>query len=492
MKTKMMIISIVATVLISMSLLTACGTGDGSRVTEDHEENLPAESSPLIRYERHLMTFASDGKISIFVDDAHFPDAVHGASTTHEQRSLDGSVMAFTTDENVLYVTDGGTLTKVSEDVDPFQFHLSVSGAGLVYHTGENGQLRHYDVSNGADVFVAEGSSSYHAALSPDGRTLAYIQKGDDGSALMLFDGGQSRKLAEGDMSLLGLSDRGAYIYTVHGTLDDGLLYCYDSEGASRMIGRIDADLTLRYNADHTQIMFGHEGETYVSEYGQEAHKVSGDLLELVVPQNCGSHLEHHYTTYPVKDLYGQVYTTQDGHVWQIQRDDGSVKLLSKATKVSLDPSCGYVYYIYDGEELRRAAISDGEKASQTCKTIVDGDVSAYAVTSGGDRVYYIDGDTLYSESGDGRTEIFADVDIGHLAISAEDVVCFLSDGDAYVYTDGKTPSGVGRDTVYFVSSPNGFVYGRTEDGSYFLPVREMLVQDGAYQELVEMRERIT
>ena len=500
MKTKIKFIAVLAIIFATMLLITACGTGSENESTANQEEIPPTENSPYIYYERHLMTVADDGKISVYADDKVCAETINGEYITHEQRSLDGTVMAFTTDENELYVTDGEKLTKVADTVYQFQFHLSVSGDGLVYSTEDaqrNCQLRYYDVASGKDTFVAEGKYSYSVEISPDGKTLAYIDKVDDGFALMLFDGKQSCKLADGETSLLGLSDSGKYIYTIRGTTDNYSLYCYNSEGKRSKIGQIDEHTTLQYNADHTQIMFNHDGRTYISECGQEARKVSNDVLELITPPKCGTYVEYHYTTCPVTDLFGHVYTTNDNEAWQIERDTGnSKKLLSKATNVKLDTSGEYLYYIYDGEELRCAKVSDGDRATENCKVIAD-DVSNFVVTSDRSLVYYIEDDTLYSvdgENGGEPTEVFEDVNPRYLEISSEDIVCFISEGNTYIYMHGSTPSRVRRDTVALGSSPNGFVYAITDDGSYYLPVQEKFAQDQRdyeiYQSLAEMKEK--
>ncbi|MBQ7345174.1 MAG: RNA polymerase sigma factor [Oscillospiraceae bacterium] len=238
--------------------------------------------------------------------------------------------------------------------------------------------------------------------------------------------------------------------------------------------------------------------KTYISDKGQERNKVSNDNLYLIIPPNCNACTHYDFTTYPVNDLYDQVYLSNESEVWLISRDsDESIKLISKASNVKLDASAEYLYYIYDSEELRRAKISDGDRASQTCKVIVDDHAFDYVVTSDGGLVYFVEDDTLYSvdgKIGGTRTRIADDVDSGYLAISSEDVICYISEGDAYVYMAGKTPSRVRRDTVYLVSSPNGHIYAKANDGSYYLPVQEKIAQDEreneAYQELVDMKDR--
>lgn len=517
MKTKIKFISAVAIMLVLMLMITACDstdlsdtTGNSEPTTEavqsgdmsepDTDSNAttiePTKKSTFIRYEQHLMTVSTDDGIAFFSNDTLLRNTADGDYAAYEQSSLDGTVMAFTTDKNTLYVADGKKLTKVDDNVYQFDFELSVSGSGLVYVTTEDDEtqrLHYYNVGSGKQIELDEGADHYDAAIAPNGQTLAYIAREDSTFSLVFFDGEHSRKLASTETSLFGISDDGSCIYTANG-YD---VYCYDSEGNRQKVGTLDEDTDIKFNADHTQLMFNCDGKTYISDKGQECDKISNDNLYLIVPPNSNVCRHYNFTTYPVKDLYDHVYLSNDSEVWLISRDsDESIKLISKASNVKLDASAEYLYYIYDSEELRCAKISDGDRASQTCKVIVDDYVFDYVVTSDGNLVYYLDGDTLYSvngETGGTRTRIADDVDSGYLAISSEDVVCYISEGDAYVYMEGKTPSRVRRDTVYLVSSPNGYIYAKADDGSYYLPVQEKIAQDEreneAYQTLVDMKE---
>lgn len=516
MKTKIKFISVVAIMLVLMLMITACDstdlsdtTGNGEPTTKvthpddvsepDTDSNAttiePTKKSTFIRYEQHLMTVSTDDGIAVFSNDTLLRNTADGDYAAYEQSSLDGTVLAFTTDKNTLYVTDGKKLTKVDDNVYQFDFELSVSGSGLVYVTTEDGEtqrLHYYNVGSGEQIELDGGADHYATAIAPNGQTLAYIAREGSTFSLVFFDGEHSRKLASTETSLFGISDDGLCIYTANG-YD---VYCYDSEGNRQKVGTLDEDTDIKFNADHTQLMFNREGKTYISDRGQERNKASNDNLYLIIPPNSNACTHYNFTTYPVKDLYDHVYLSNDSEVWLISRDDESTKLISKASNVTLDASAEYLYYIYDSEELRCAKISDGDRASETRKTIVDEDVP-YIVTSDRDLVYYMDGDTLYSvsgETGGTSTKIADDVDSGYLAISSEDVICYISEGDAYVYMAGKTPSRVRRDTVYVVSSPNGYIYAKADDGSYYLPVQEKIAQDEreyeAYQELVDMKDR--
>lgn len=455
------------------------------------------EDSPFIRYMQHLMTVSTDNGIEVFANDTPLQNTADGAYAAYEQSSLDGTVMAFTTDRNTLYVTDGKKLTKVDDNVYQYNFELSVSGSGLVYVTTEDDEtqrLHYYNVGSGKQIELDKGANHYDTAIAPNGQTLAYIAIEDSTFSLVFFDGEHSHKLASTETSLFGMSNDGTYIYTANG-YD---VYCYDSEGNRQKVGTLDEDTDIKFNAEYTQLMFNCDGKTYISDKGQECDKVSNDNLYLIVPPNSNACTHYNFTTYPVKDLYDHVYLSDDSEVWLIRRNSGeSAKLVSKVSDVKLDASAEYLYYIYDSEELRCAKISDGDRASQTCKVIVDDYVFDYVVTSDGSLVYYIENETLYcvnGKTGGKPTEISEGVDYPYyLAIGDKDLVCFIANRRAYVCAGQKLPAEIFENAVYLKDTPNGFIYIKTDDGFYSLPDHEEIIENlteyVAYQQLAEMRD---
>ena len=151
------------------------------------------------------------------------------------------------------------------------------------------------------------------------------------------------------------------------------------------------------------------------------------------------------------------------------KNSDKNVKLVSKASNVQLDESAEYIYYTYDAEELRVAKISDGEKASEKAKVLVDERVGAYVVTSNRKYVYYVEDGTLYSVNGKkgGTAKTVANDDVTGLAMSGKDKAYYIMDGDLYVCSNGKKGTKVLGDVESVINAPNGSVFASTEDALY-------------------------
>jgi hypothetical protein len=200
--------------------------------------------------------------------------------------------------------------------------------------------------------------------------------------------------------------------------------------------------------------------------------KVNSSVLSLVIPTGSSSvSAGNSAVTYPVKDLYNHVYTTDGSSVVLIKKNtDKNVKLVSNATGVTLDQSAKYVYYVYKSDELKVLKIGDGDNASEKAKTLVDDSIDKYVVTSDRKLVYYIADDTLYSVNGktgkNTRTITSDDIE-SSLAITAKNVVYYIQDGDLYACSNGKKGKSVLKDTDA-VSSANGVVYA-TSDGDLYV-----------------------
>lgn len=423
--------------------------------------------------------YESDGKIYISSGDKLLKTTVPG-KVADAGTSMDGKYLYIKNDEGDLYTVNGNKVQKVAGDVA--RVEMSVTGKGLLYTTvsedddgeGET-ELFHY-VLGKKSVSVADGNIAGYA-ISPDGKTATYTLADDDNekTPLYFFDGKKSTKIASSKLSLCGMSNDGKYIYVAQ-TNDEGetTLYSYNKKGDKTKIGRIGG-YAVYFNADHTQALFYYDGKTYISEKGKEVDgSVKNKELELVRTQNSYPSDE----TYPVDSFYDHVYYSGDD-VWFIRKNsDKSVKLVSKASDFLLDSTASYLYYVYDNEELRMIKISDGEKATDKAKTIVDEKVSTYIVTSDRDFVYYVYDKELYSVNGKNGKNVkqisndeidyayellYYDYNIHKLYISDNDTVFYSIDGDLYASSNGKKGTKVLSDGK-LEGSLNGYIFATSED----------------------------
>lgn len=430
---------------------------------------IASSNNGFIKLKQTTMAIHNGENISIIVNNKVLSDTIDSDDTSPEtSSSLNGKVTAILTDEGELYVVNGKKLNKVDDDVVDFQ--LSVTGKGLAYVVDgdDDYTLSLYTVSSKKSTTVSEELYSLNYTISPNGKTVTYMVDDDDETEVMYFTGSKSEKIASDVEAILGMSDNGKYIYIVNENDDgDAILYSYNKKGEREKLGSIDSEY-VRFNDDHTQIMFYCADKTYISNKAKDAEKAASDSLRLVVAPTSLSTTSRYATTYPVSSLYGHVYSGDDA--WLIKKNASkNVRLASNVSSCSLDESAEYLYYVHDYDELKVLKISHGDKASQKAKTLAE-DITNYVVTSDRKLVYYISDETLYSVNGKkgGTSKKITNDDVSYyLAINDKDMVYYIMDGDAYVCTNGKKGTKVVSDAAALTSSPSGVAYVMGEDALY-------------------------
>ena len=438
---------------------------------------IAAGNNGYIKLEQTIMPKFVDGEIKIIVNDKVLKDGVEAEGLDEYATSLDGTVMAFTTDDGELYTVKGKKIVKIAEDV--YDFELSVSGKGVAYVVKDEDERTLYLCKVGSDkpTSITDELGSLDYAIAPDGKSVAYFVEDEDETNLMFSKGKDPVKITSTECELYGIANNGKYIYVTREN-DEGeaSLYSYNTKGDSTKLGGISST-SVYFNDDHTQIMFYNEGKTYIATKGKDAVKASSDRLSLVIAPNASSFYDSTSDTYPVSNMYNHVYTasSENGYtVWMIKKNsDKNEKLGSKASHVQLDASADYLYYIYDSEELRVAKVSDGDKATERYTTLAE-DVDGYIVTSDRKYVYYSSDDSVYSVNGKkgGKSKTVCNDDVEGAALNCKDVFYYIVDGDLYATKNGKKGSKVLSDISYVTNTTNGIVYAVNEDSIF--------VSDGA------------
>ena len=452
-------IGVVVLVLIIASVISVIASGNNG----------------YVQLKQNIMIEEIDGEVKIIVNKKALKDTVEAEGLDDTSTSMDGKVAAFTTDEGVLYVVNGTKLKEVAEDVHSFE--LSVSGKGIAYVTEDEDTytLNLYTVSNGKNATITDELGSMNYCIAPDGKSVAYYEEDDEGERKLMFSkGSDAVKITSADCDLYGMANGGKYIYVVCENEDDedkeSFLYSYDTKGERTKLGAISSS-SVRFNDAHTQIMFFNDGKSYIATKGKEAEKVSSGRLNLVIAPNASSFYGGDGTTYPVSNMYDHVYTVSDDDsttAWLIKKNDKSVKLVSKISSVRLDEKAEYLYYIYDGDELRMIKISDGDKATERYTKLAD-DVDGFIVTSDRKLVYFVSDSSIYSVNGKkgGRPSVVCNDDAEGWAINGKDVLYYIMDGDLYATSNGKKGSKVLSDINGLMSTENGIVYAVNDDTLY-------------------------
>lgn len=429
-------------------------------------------SNGFIAVERSILVTAEDGEVMIINNAKKAKGTGLEAQYIEDQMaSLDGNILALLTDAGDLAVVKGSKLTKVASEV--VSFKLSEDGTGIAYvaEGDKDAELFLYNVKSKKAKSVTQEIYRGTYFISPDGDSVVFYEKGedDDEAKAMYSTGKKSTKVASGDVTLLGLSNNGKFIYgSARNDDGDTILYRYNKKGDRDKIGAFGGG-RVYFNADHTQILYTNEGKSYISRNGKEGVKISSSSAYVVLPDSA----ENFYNggdsrTVPAKDLFNKVYSC-DGNLWFIRKNaDKSVKLANDASSVTLSEDAKLVYYINKGE-LKVLKVKHGDNASDKAKVLCDEDVSNYVVTSDCKKVYYVSDGSLYvvnAKTGKGKKTIANDDVSSQLAINGKDVVYYAMEGDVYATKGGKGKKVV-SDAEYMENTPNGIVYIATEDAIY-------------------------
>lgn len=450
--------------IIAISIIVSvCGGGNG-----------------FIASENAMIATVDDDMVIVLWNKKMIETKIEADYIEEQVTNLDGTVLAFLTNEGDLCVAKGKKVTKVAEDVAYFELSVDGSGIAFLNYSDDECNLCLYNVGSKKTVTAVEDcdftSMSYYGfELAPDGDSLAYydFDVEEFEATLMFFNGKKSIKITSSEVELLGLSNDGKYIYAI--AENDGVdtLYAYNKKGDRDKIG-VCTNSTVYFNDDHTQILYLNEGKTYCSVKGKEGTKLSSSKAALITSTDSASFSCGSAITYPVADLFNHVYAVyNDGqyNLWLLKKNfDKSVKLVSDVSDWMLDADCEYVYYLDDNGCLCVLKISHGDDASDKAKLLAE-DVENYVVTSDRKKVYFISDDALYScnaKNGNSKKTVASDdVSAYYLVLNAKDVVYYILDGDCYACSNGRKGTKVLSDAEGLMGYGNGVVYAGTDDTLY-------------------------
>ena len=422
-----------------------------------------------IAYKDFVTMDDEDGNLILICNDKVIKSDVEAAYADATQ-SLDGTMTAFLTNNGTLHVFNGKKVINVAEDVVSFRLSVNGTGLGYISEDGNDYVLNLYAIGSGKNSVITELTTTCDYDLSPDGKGVCYSEykEDDDSHTLRYATASKNTKITSSEVELVGLSNGGKYIYVV-GSNDDGdkILYTYNTKGEREKLGTVNSS-SFYFNNDHSQILFYNDGRSYVSVNGGAAVKISSSRIRLLLAPNSSSC----DNTYPVKSLFGHVYTGYDSNdnlsAWYIHKNvEKSCKLVSNISKVQLDMSAEYLYYIYNSE-LRVIRISNGDSASEKYVALAE-DVTKYVVTSNRSKVYYLSDGSLYScdgKNGKGKKTVATD-DVEMFEINKKDVVFYSIDGDVYATNNGAKGKKVASDIEGLVAVSNGYVYAVNDDTIY-------------------------
>ena len=427
----------------------------------------------FLPYLQNIEVIPHQGTLAVAIDDTLLPDTIAAEKCEKLRASIDGTIAAFLTERKELYLVQGKSLKKIADDVLHFEISSTGQGVAFAQKFAEQYALTLYSVKEQKRTEITNNLFGLDFSLSPDGKTVAFYTQNEDRSLLMCHYKGNNLTVTLDNCDLVGLSDDGDYIYAVcpkiTGTTS---LLVYNIRGGSAELGQVTSS-SFKFNADHRQIMFYNNGKTMISNKGRTAIKASTNPLYLVTAPNNHSTSDGNAITFPVKSLFGHIYTCSDGETtgaWLIQKNpEKSIRLATGVSGSTLDSTAEYLYYIKDLKQLCVLQIADGSKASEKARVLAE-DVITYAVTSDRSKVYFTTQKGLYSTNGKkaGIIRLISSDYTGSLPVlSAADVVYYLCENQLYACKNGKKGTLEAQNIQSVYSSPNSVVYILGSDSVY-------------------------
>lgn len=449
-------------------------------------------------YEHNILIEIDNGNVVILQDDKIAkPTKLEANRIQSHQACLDGSTVALLTNKGDLAVIRNNKLTVVAQKVTSYV--LSVDGTGLGYVTqsadGKEYTLKLYNVKTKSTKEVICQQSNITFDLTPDGNSLAYyVQKDAQRTyTLFFFNGKKNTQIADNIVTLLGLSNKGKFIYAI---VKDGdgekQLYSFNANGNSTLIGPSSINVVY-LNDDHTQILFYNTTYTdnvrsyqsYISTKGSSAERViSADTTASpLIPGNCVNYTTSTSITLPISSMYNKVYSCwgEDGQdLWMIRRNSkDSVCLATNTYRVTLSEDGEYVYYKTTGDwysTLMVLKVKDGAKATEKA-TVLAENVLNFITTSDNKKVYYQTEEGIYCANGKTGKHVKT-IASGEakdcFLMNDEDILYYMVGSSVFASKNGSEGKLVLTGVQRLFGAANGIVYAITNNNCIYTTMDKM------------------
>lgn len=405
----------------------------------------------------------SEGMYRYIADGEMIPGGVESVNAL--SYSLDRSVYAVTDMDEDLYVITAQGAEKVAEEVTAFS--LSAMGTGLAY-TDREGGIYLYHIPKGAGEQI-DGGVNLHTdaitpiAVSPDGRSVAYIVDDGGDNTLRLVSGGRAPVDIRKYATPLGLSDGGGLYFEYK----DGLYYYNGREDS-----KLDADTGfVLFNADQTEAAYpGKDEQLHISVHGGTPIP-TGIYGVRAVPMPTGG-LAISGTAIGVRTFKGFSFLTEKG-AYRITDSFGSVKFAGPGDQYILSSDGKKCIYLRNGDLY---LVEDTRRDDQPRQITSGAKVTFFETDGDCASVQYQDGSGAFSYQKMGEDAVWITSDTRSATMVQDGaIIYFTGDGVLYRSVKGGTPTatdgvgevsniyGLGMDYVVTEDSAGTLCYYRTD-----------------------------
>lgn len=369
-------------------------------------------------------------------------------------------------DETIsLYTLVGTKLTEAVKELDGTGAYLSDNGAYYIYFADD---AMYWGKVGSKGTKVAESDDNPgNIALSPDGKTLAYTVRNDDGELeARLFKGKDSEKISK-DLAPLVISNSGKYIYGLKQDEDGIDLYCYNAKGEGEKISANVPNSYVLTNKDHTQVIFtDNEGKSYAVVKKGEKQKITSGSLSLVTPYGTQVHSGGSALVYGISDLRNHIFSS-DGDLVYVNGKWESDKLVSNVSSCKMSDDGKTILY-RKGDKVCSIKAKKGAEGKELAE-----DVMGSRLLPDGKSFYWEDEDGVYYfQKGTGKPKKVAE-DVEDTRLTHDGYLIFQTDGEWYYSKNGGKKIKLGEDIPNIFTGLDFTVY-EDEDGNYYYTAKGM------------------
>lgn len=367
----------------------------------------------------------------------------------------------------------------VSDDVLTAQ--LSEFGDTFFYVTEEN-ELFKGDLSNPKKAKEIASDVSSIAAVSPDGKSVAYVCKDEKDDEVeyeyyISKNGKKGEKFEEDDSEIFAISNGAKYIYYVKYSEEDGeRTYVTNGKNKNKLA---DGDVEGYFNRDGSQFIYSAkkdgETDTYITSKGGEKQKVKGgDIEDILCPDGAKS--GDYFNVASFAKCAIEIYDDDRTNYYLLKNTKGKTEDLDElknADQMMMLDDAKTVIFIKNGS-LRTCDITKPNKAATEYD--LGEDVYFFTASPDGEDIYVYDEDATlnYVKSKKKMQKIDEDLSAAPVAIDGGKVYYINEDGDLYY---AKKTSNSKKKVLSDVESLDGYsvryyddandIYVYTEDAVY-------------------------
>jgi hypothetical protein len=403
--------------------------------------------------------------------------SVDGALRNY-QVNMDGTKMALLVEESgsfdgsTLYHVSGGNLQKISEDVRNFWF--AASGNGIAY-------TQYLQGDRSAELYLWTGSSpvqkisvdiglwEHRIVLSPDGKTLGFVETDGEDDFGVIYSGGTITELGR-EFVPIGVANGAKYIYYTRMS-DSWETALWVQRGLNestrtRLTGNLDSWSGVFFNRDMSQVVYSTSSRSAISDRGREPVSLLGHVYTFILPYNTAGFGQ----ILGVRDFKNTVYQNTSSEIIHINNKFETRRVERGAEDVYLANDGKTLTFSRNGRIERIDAMNPNAVAVQ----LVERGVRSFVATAKGDAVFYVnnDRDIMYQRGGGMSMSVANDFN-AHLSTSnlfSGDTLFFIQDRELYTSSGrtGTRVSGINGDVIALEAGSFG-IYLQIRDGNDWL-----------------------